>query len=506
VPFGDPWTPAQRALVDVVIKVWNDTGGSWPLYQYVASVLEDQHLNATQVLRSFPSLGARGSTQRAYADVNFDHIHPSPPDESKISLSVSGLHRHPLGEQSAQAFVAVLSYVAERWAQTPRDPSKVVQVKVTSEEAVAALARWPAVFIQTTMSVIRTEPVAGIRHMGEDPNSQSWDITVGQGISRYRDLTVERYLAMIQEEYGATRQLAVTSANDSFANTVASLSSRLLSPNAGVHEMPGMSPEWAIRELEKLKEESGSPEIQHEGPANDRWKAKVRTVLERALGPGSSVLRDFQEVRYTVGVWTGSPGEDERDRQYFAQQVKSAVAYVDAAIYELKLSIAPEDALRQSQPAQSPAADEAAIFLVHGHDKGAKHEVARFLERVTGRAPIILDEQASAGNTLVEKFERYASTSSYAVVLVTPDDLGRVSGSTQEADRPRARQNVVFELGYFFGKLGRGRVAVINAGVEKPSDVEGLVYIPYPESNWQFQLANELQEAGIRIDHKRLLG
>jgi predicted nucleotide-binding protein len=93
----------------------------------------------------------------------------------------------------------------------------------------------------------------------------------------------------------------------------------------------------------------------------------------------------------------------------------------------------------------------------------------------------------------------------FAIVLLTPDDVGRVANADAATDQPRARQNVVFELGYFFGKLGRDHVAVINSGVEKPSDVDGLAYIAYPAGNWQIDLAKELHGAGIPVDMARLL-
>jgi len=141
------------------------------------------------------------------------------------------------------------------------------------------------------------------------------------------------------------------------------------------------------------------------------------------------------------------------------------------------------------------------VFLVHGRDKAAKFEVARVLQRLTNNQPVILDEQASRGRTLVEKFEEHATTSAFAVVLLTPDDFG---GAIDEESSPRARQNVVFELGFFFGSLGRAKVVVLNQGVEKPSDVDGIVYIPYPDANWQLKLGQEMRAAGLDVDLNRL--
>ncbi len=134
------------------------------------------------------------------------------------------------------------------------------------------------------------------------------------------------------------------------------------------------------------------------------------------------------------------------------------------------------------------------IFLVHGHDD-ARHEVRRFLERVVTDADIVmLDEQVNRGRTIIEKFESFSQGASVAVVLLTPDDFGRaVNGDG--VDQLRARQNVVFELGYFVGRLGRDRVIVLKKGdIEEPSDVGSVVYIPYPGGDWKLKVLRELKE------------
>src|SRR5207244_1834655 len=102
-----------------------------------------------------------------------------------------------------------------------------------------------------------------------------------------------------------------------------------------------------------------------------------------------------------------------------------------------------------------------------------------------------------------EKFEAHAATAAYAVFLLTADDVGGAAGSPAA---PRGRQNVIFELGFFFGKLGRARVAVLLApGVEQPSDIAGLVYIPVdPNGVWKHHLARELSAAGIPVAHERI--
>lgn len=143
------------------------------------------------------------------------------------------------------------------------------------------------------------------------------------------------------------------------------------------------------------------------------------------------------------------------------------------------------------------------IFVVHGRDHERLHYAVRVLESSTGRVVTVLHEQASTGRSVLEKFEDHAAKAAYAVVLLTADDEGGLAGGTA---RPRGRQNVIFELGYFFGKLGRRRVAVLLApGVEEPSDINGLVYIPLdPGGGWKQALGRELASVGIDVDYSRM--
>jgi predicted nucleotide-binding protein len=153
----------------------------------------------------------------------------------------------------------------------------------------------------------------------------------------------------------------------------------------------------------------------------------------------------------------------------------------------------------------SLAVDESGpIFLVHGHSRAILYETVRVVERATGREVVVLREQPNAGRTILEKFEKHAAGAAYAVVLLTADDEG---GPTSGADRrPRGRQNVIFELGFFFGKLGRDRVAVLlDEGVEEPSDINGLTYISLDSGGaWKQSLARELASANIDVDYARI--
>lgn len=144
------------------------------------------------------------------------------------------------------------------------------------------------------------------------------------------------------------------------------------------------------------------------------------------------------------------------------------------------------------------------VFIIHGRDDGTKETVARFIEQL-GLNPIILHEQPNQGQTIIEKFERHAEVA-FAIALLTPDDTGGLAGAEQSL-KPRARQNVIFELGYFTGKLDRGRVCALKEeNVEIPSDYDGVLYIPLDESGgWKMTLMRELKSAGFEVDVDRVL-
>lgn len=144
------------------------------------------------------------------------------------------------------------------------------------------------------------------------------------------------------------------------------------------------------------------------------------------------------------------------------------------------------------------------VFIVHGHDHALKAELEVFLSEI-GLNPIVLHRQPDEGLTVIEKFERHANVP-FAFVLLTPDDFAY---SAAEADKPeperkvefRARQNVVFEMGFFVGKLGRSGVCCIyKSDVALPSDLAGLVYKPVTNSIGEigYSLIKELQAAGLK--------
>ncbi|NRQ42121.1 nucleotide-binding protein [Rheinheimera sp. YQF-2] len=143
------------------------------------------------------------------------------------------------------------------------------------------------------------------------------------------------------------------------------------------------------------------------------------------------------------------------------------------------------------------------VFLVHGHDEAAVQQVARSLEKL-GLEVIILHEQINEGKTIIEKFEHFSKKTGFAVVLMTPDDVGGVNSQNLSH---RARQNVVLELGYFVGLFGRDRVFILKKeNVEIPSDYMGVVYTSMDvNGGWKLSLAKEIHNAGLLIDLSKVV-
>lgn len=141
------------------------------------------------------------------------------------------------------------------------------------------------------------------------------------------------------------------------------------------------------------------------------------------------------------------------------------------------------------------------IFIVHGKNKEMKVSVARTIEKL-GLKPIILHEQPNLGKTIIEKFEEYSEVG-YAIILLSPDDKGYPRDANPSDAKLRARQNVIFEFGYFAGKLGRENVVALfleDIKFEMPTDLSGILYIPYDKNEvWKYRLVEELQNRGYHV-------
>jgi predicted nucleotide-binding protein len=243
--------------------------------------------------------------------------------------------------------------------------------------------------------------------------------------------------------------------------------------------------------------QAGFPQLQSDAVS---WR-KYNIELLRQLFSTSKLAEEYTRSIYhppLVMVMEGY-GSGRNELGDLHTSLEQEVSCLGSIIDRLELFPAPAEspvAAGRATPSAAQVADFTHVFLVHGRDDGAKEATARFLEKL-GIIAVILHEQPNLGKTLIEKLEHYGRVP-FAVVLLTPDDEGRAKGGA--ALNPRARQNVVLELGYFVGLLGRKQVcALYRGGVELPSDYDGVAWINM-DSDWRLLLARELKAAGFRVD------
>ncbi len=253
-----------------------------------------------------------------------------------------------------------------------------------------------------------------------------------------------------------------------------------------------------------------------------QWREeKEREDTEAMLKEKVQALRDEMATAAT-------DGQDFGSRMAWAQRIRTLIVArygekspqaqdVDRSIIRLKHRNVPQvwatiagafealahdvDEVEPSREGKLSRIQSNKVFIVHGHDEHAKEAVARVIMKL-GLEPIILHEQASRSMTIIEKLEAHSEVG-FAVVLLTPDDVGR--GNSEPDLQPRARQNVLFELGYFVGMLGRPNTCALYKGITIPSDLHGLIYHPMDAGDgWKQQLAKELKAAGFSIDMNNL--
>ncbi len=233
----------------------------------------------------------------------------------------------------------------------------------------------------------------------------------------------------------------------------------------------------------------------------DQWSDYNADLLRRIVDT-EDLVRDYYPIGGCLSTQTppfqGQVKEFFSDVQYYINSLESILG---------RLELIPEapnlpQSVESQQTKDSKPSER--IFVVHGHDEEAKQSVARYITQL-GLKPIILHEQPNQGLTIIEKFENYANVG-FAIVLLTPDDVG-ASKSDKDNPRPRARQNVILELGFFIGRLGRERVCALHKGnVEIPSDFSGILWVPMDSNGaWQLPLAREMKAAGLDVNLNKLL-
>jgi predicted nucleotide-binding protein len=187
---------------------------------------------------------------------------------------------------------------------------------------------------------------------------------------------------------------------------------------------------------------------------------------------GLALARKMIQKRFEGAIVMLSGVEIQGEVQEWAEDNKVPLITKFEGRAAMKASLAFAGMIEDEKPSS---------FIVHGHDDSTLYELQNFIQNSLGwKKPVILRDEASGGRTIIEKFEWFATRVDWVFVLFTPDDRVLTKEASNE-DKRRARQNVIFEMGYFYGKLDRlrGRViALVNGELELPSDIAGVVYIP----------------------------
>lgn len=269
---------------------------------------------------------------------------------------------------------------------------------------------------------------------------------------------------------------------------------------------------WLRKEIEagrQLKMRYGffgpsTSQIETAITTGNRWLDRVRQMLRRIFD--APVIADQWKDASFQQATSENDTLNMNQVGHFNRYRAERIAILDGLLKKVRYmeETQPGQPTSVSNVREASASEETGreVFVVHGHDEAAKNAVARCLMKLD-LEPIILEEEPSRGKTIIEKLEASyeADTLVFAVVIMTADDLGAVKTDAENL-QPRARQNVIMELGYSIGLLGRDRVCVLyQSGLEMPSDYHGVVFIALDAHEaWIPKLAQELNAAGVHVD------
>ena len=281
----------------------------------------------------------------------------------------------------------------------------------------------------------------------------------------------------------------------------------------GVAMQIKVSKSKAIERLSALRDAvEGLRFANAESPGFLRWQKDLEGTFKHVFGEQSSEMKDcsmlyFRPISWNMNCSENARAENERNAtDAYQSGLDKAYALIASIIGQIE-DFWEDDSASAASGTQSQSVgstDSNQVFVVHGRDQGALSEVKLALIQL-GLEPVILQELPDQGRTIIEKFEDYSQVG-FAVILCTPDDDGRLAVDDSEP-HPRARQNVVFEWGFFIGKLGRRRVcALIKGKVEIHSDYDGVLYVEMDDGEaWKIKLVRELQAAEYAVDANKLV-
>lgn len=239
-------------------------------------------------------------------------------------------------------------------------------------------------------------------------------------------------------------------------------------------------------EIDELKNKDSSSDSDFKA-----WKTDVQLCLSGLYGENSIQFKNFNSRHFSPMVIGGNTDWHKP----YVRDLETTKKEFERYICDFE-----EEGINTNMGKNRTSNNK--VFIVHGHDGELKEKVARRLEQ-QGIEAIILSEQVNRGRTIIEKLEAYSDVN-VAIILFTQDDLG-VAKEEKGNEKYRARQNVVFEAGYFMGYWGRENIIMIaDENVEIPGDLSGMVYTT--RDSWEFEMLKELNAAGMKVNMNKLLG
>jgi predicted nucleotide-binding protein len=261
--------------------------------------------------------------------------------------------------------------------------------------------------------------------------------------------------------------------------------------------------EWLDRDskgaaiLQELRNRDIQPLLDAAGyqkPPKPKTPEDVAAIAVCIIDSAAERDTEIFQIGFSIGVQAPSSKIQDTMDEISRRYIRPFFEYLEVRLFDSAGDVVPAEVVKTEKMNTTD------VFIVHGRDEGPKQTVARFLERL-GLNAMILHEQSNRGRTVIEKFEDHAEVQ-FAIVILTPDDIGRLATDPETSGRLRARQNVIFEMGYFIGRIGRERVFPLRVGeVDIPSDYAGVVYTEMDSRGaWKGELVRELKSAGFDID------
>jgi predicted nucleotide-binding protein len=261
-----------------------------------------------------------------------------------------------------------------------------------------------------------------------------------------------------------------------------------------------------IDELQKLKDDN----VDFQDHRVDTAEGNVQQAIQKVFGSESPEYQEHQyfslpcpQAIFLLGNSMLPSNGDAQAQARFLENIDKSIGMLQGLI--ARINEQRDDLISEEIPSDTTKPKGEKIFIVHGRDSQVRLEVQHFITKITSTPVIILHEQPNQGKTIIEKFEHHAQEAGLAVVLLTGDDVGSLKGEEHNKLRPRARQNVILELGYFMGALRRHRIiALFEEGIEKPSDYDGVLYVSL-SGDWKIKLAQELRSCGLSVDMNKAI-